>query len=58
MSQRQKLIYQAIDEETEREVIGLEFRRGMMKEEQMMKDEAKLLPIFLNFVSEAQANAR
>lgn len=55
--QTQKLLYQAIDEDTGKEVIGLEFRRGLMTPEQMKADEALLLPMFVEFVGKAQENA-
>lgn len=57
MSQSQKISYSAIDETTGKEVVGLEFRRGALKEELVKENEAKLLPLFLNFIAEEQKDA-
>lgn len=57
MAQTQKLIYQAIDEDTNKEIIRLEFTRGAMSEERMKADEAFLLPLFVQFIQNAQTQA-
>lgn len=56
MSQRQEIIYRAIDEATNTEIIGFEFRRGAMSEERMLANEAKLLPMIIGFIQEEQAS--
>jgi len=53
MKQSQKMVYQAIDEDTGKEVIGIEIRRGMMDVEQMKKDEAILLPTLVAIIQES-----
>lgn len=57
MSQSQKVSYQAVDDATGKEVVGLEFRTGLMSEELVLANEAKLLPVFVQFISEAQKSA-
>jgi len=53
MKQSQKMVYQAIDEDTGKEVIGVEIRRGMMDVEQMKKDESVLLPTLVAIIQES-----
>ena len=53
MKQSQKMVYQAIDEETGKEIIGVEIRRGMMNVEQMKKDEAILLPTLVALIQDS-----
>lgn len=48
--QRQILSYQAIDDESGKEVIGIEIRRGIMKEEQMKTDERILFPVIVGIL--------
>ena len=50
MKQSQKMVYQAIDEETGKEVIGIEIRRGLMDVEQMKADESVLLPTLVDII--------
>lgn len=51
--QQQTMIYKAVDEQSGKEVIYLELRRGLMKEDQMKKDESVLIPTLIKIVQEA-----
>ena len=51
--QRQIIKYQAIDEDSGKEIIGFEFRRGMMKEDRMKKDESTLIPVVEKLIKDA-----
>lgn len=55
--QAQRILYQAIDEDSGKEVVGIELRRGLMTEEQMKKDEGTLLPVLIDLLQTAQAGA-
>ena len=51
--QTQKISYIAIDEDSGKEIIGFELRRGMMKEDSMKKDEAVLIPTIIGIIEGA-----
>jgi hypothetical protein len=51
--QKQTISYQAIDEDSGKTIIRFELERGMMKEEQMKKDEAVLIPTVINMIQGA-----
>lgn len=52
--QRQVLHYQAFDEETGRSIINFTLDRGFMSEDQMKKDEGKLLATIIDLISSAR----
>lgn len=57
MSQTVKIIYTATDDDTGKEVVGLEFRQGLMKAENVKAIEAALLPLFIAHIQEQQKSA-
>ena len=54
-TQSQKITYSAVCEETGKEIIGFELRRGIMKEDQMKKDESILIPSLINMIQNANS---
>jgi hypothetical protein len=51
--QTQIISYKAIDEDSGKTIIRFELERGIMKEEQMKKDEAILIPTIINLIQNA-----
>lgn len=56
MPQNVKISYTATDVATGQEVVGLEFRQGLVNEETVLKQERVLLPLFVEFIQNAQAS--
>ena len=56
MSQSQKISYSSVDDATGKETVGIEIRRGLLKEERVLKNEKELLPMLVKFLEKEQSS--